>query len=153
MKEEDLAQESDLVLKPVARPAEGARYRRPSRVFRHISAGPPRTRKVDFKDLALIIVFLAAITMPLAGQFLHLDCGIKLNDNRVLEPLPELKLDRASLAAFPAKFEAYFNDHFGFRQRLIHWLSVVKVLGLGVSSSRDVILGRNGWIFYGAFDL
>src|SRR5271157_3230122 len=143
---------------PVVEPTAGThlvqttRDRRPSEVFRKMSAGaPPRSHKM--KDMAMIAVFLVAITMPLIGLIFRLDAGMKLQENRVLASMPELTLQRAALAAFPGKFETYFNDQFGFRQRLIHWLSIAKVLGLGVSSSRDVILGRKGWIFYGALDL
>ncbi len=152
MREESPSQE------PVVAPTSGTHLlqrterRRPSEVFRKMSAGaPPRSHRM--KDLALIVVFLVAITMPVIGLIFRLDAGMKLQENRVLASRPGLKLERAALAAFPAKFETYFNDQFGFRQRLIHWLSIAKVLGLGVSSSRDVILGRNGWIFYGGLDL
>ena len=48
---------------------------------------------------------------------------------------------------FRAKFEAYFNDQFGFRKRLIYWLAVVKVQGLGVTSTPGVTLGRDGWLY------
>ena len=72
-----------------------------------------------------------------------------LVENRALASRPELKLDRAVLAGFPARFEAYFNDQFGFRKRLIHWLNIIKVAGLGVSPSSKVVLGRNGWLFHG----
>jgi hypothetical protein len=100
-------------------------------------------------DNALITVFVTAITLPLAGLLLQFDAGIKLQENRTLATRPEFKLERAALAEFPARFETYFNDQFGFRRRLIHWLNIGKVLGLGVSSSPKVVLGRDGWLFYG----
>jgi hypothetical protein len=46
-----------------------------------------------------------------------------------------------------SRFEAYFNDQFGLRRRLIHWLNVLKVAGLGVSPSAKVILGKHHWLF------
>ena len=59
-----------------------------------------------------------------------------LEENRNLAARPELKLDRASArGVIRAGFEAYFNDHFGFRKRLIYWLAIAKVRGLGVTST------------------
>ena len=51
------------------------------------------------------------------------------------------------MAALSGKVEAYFNDHFGFRKRLIYWLAIVKVQGLGVTSTPGVTLGTNGWLY------
>jgi len=104
-------------------------------------------------DIALITAFVTAITLPLAGLLLKFDAGFSLQENRTLATRPELKLERAALAEFPARFETYFNDQFGFRRRLIHWLNLGKVFGLGVSSSPKVVLGRDGWLFYGDIDL
>jgi len=101
------------------------------------------------RDIALITVFVTAITLPAAGLLLQFDAGFTLQENRTLATRPELKLERTPLAEFPAKFETYFNDQFGFRRRLIHWLNVGRVFGLGVSSSPKVVLGREGWLFYG----
>ena len=52
-----------------------------------------------------------------------------------------------------AKVEEYFNDHFGFRKRLIYGLSLAKVAVLGVSPSPKVIFGRNHWLYYGDVDI
>ena len=97
--------------------------------------------------MALIAVFVVLISLPLAGLILGFDRAFVLEENRNLAPRPELKLDRAALAALPGRFEAYFNDHFGFRKRLIYWLAVVKVQGLGVTSTPGVTLGSNGWLY------
>ncbi len=57
------------------------------------------------------------------------------------------------LAAFPARFEAFFNDQFGFRKRLIYGLNVTKVVALGVSPHPKVIFGSKGWLYYGDKDV
>ena len=59
-----------------------------------------------------------------------------------MRPGPALKPDRATLGAYSGKLEAYFNDHFGFRKRLIYGLALAKVQGLGVTSTPGVTLGR-----------
>jgi alginate O-acetyltransferase complex protein AlgJ len=127
------------------------RVRRPSQVFRKAAGEPDRPAKV--RDCALIACFLIAIPLPLVGRVLSLDSGFVLDENRTLSSRPELKRNVKDLAEYPAKFEAYFNDQFGFRKRLIHWLNFTKVAALGVSPSPKVIFGRNGWLFYGDVDI
>ena len=127
------------------------RLRRPSEIFRKLHGEPERPR--GWGDAALVAVFLISISLPLAGMILRLDSGFVLEENRVLAARPELKLDRPSLAQFPAKFEAYFNDQLGFRKRLINWQNILKVAVLGVSPSPNVILGRNQWLYWGDLDI
>ena len=43
----------------------------------------------------------------------------------------------------------YFSDHFAFRKILVQWQAVVRVKWLGDSTSPNVILGRDGWLFDG----
>ena len=78
------------------------------------------------------------------------DRAFLLEENRNLAAWPDMKPDRATLGALSGRFEAYFNDHFGFRKRLIHWLAVAKVKVLGVTSTPVVILGSNGWLYFGS---
>jgi hypothetical protein len=57
-------------------------------------------------------------------------------------------LDEASLRALPEQLTRYFEDHFAFRQRLVRWQAAVRLRMLGVSPSKAVIKGRDGWLFY-----
>ncbi len=92
-------------------------------------------------------VFVVMIALPLLGLAFGLDASFVLQENRTLAARPEFKLDAAALQSFPRQIENYFNDQFGFRKRLIYWLALAKVKGLGVTSSPEVILGRDGWLF------
>ena len=113
-------------------------------------AGLPQGRRLASRAISLsalptwhsIAVFLVLISLPLSGLILGFDRSFVLEENRILATRPELKLDRRALGAFPARFEAYFNDQFGFRKRLIYWLALVKVQGLGVTSTPGVTLGQ-----------
>jgi alginate O-acetyltransferase complex protein AlgJ len=149
--------DKDLVERP-AHPASRAmtadvrvRPRRLSDVFHERVGEPARTAR--WEDWTLNFFFVSAIALPLTAMLLDLDSSFPLEENRALASRPELKFDRGALAQFPSKFEAYFNDQFGLRRRLIHWLNIVKVAGLGVSPSAKVILGKNHWLFYREFDL
>ncbi|MGP0064189.1 MAG: alginate O-acetyltransferase AlgX-related protein [Isosphaeraceae bacterium] len=132
-------------------PLQTRGLRRPSEIYRKVEVEPMAPPK--WKDIALIVVFLGSIALPMLGLVFRLDMGVTLEENRVMAPRPELKLDRQALAEFPGKFETYFNEQFGFRQRLIHWLNLAKVAILRVSPSSKVILGKNGWLFYGEIDV
>jgi alginate O-acetyltransferase complex protein AlgJ len=118
---------------------------RPSQALRRVAGEPASRRRAA--DLVLITGFLIGTCLPLVGMIFGLDAAFVLSENRTLAPRPSAALDRDTMRSFPAKFEAYFNDHFGFRKRLIRWLSVVKVEGLRVSSSPSVVLGKDGWLF------
>ncbi len=122
--------------------------RRPSEIFRKAEALPRRSGGSRIGDRTLIAVFVIMICLPLLGLVLGLDRGFVLEENRNLAVWPVLKLDRATLAALSSRFEVYFNDHFGFRKRLIYWLAIAKVHGLGVSSTSTVTLGSSGWLYF-----
>jgi alginate O-acetyltransferase complex protein AlgJ len=121
--------------------------RRPSEVFRKAAGSPHVPIASRNGDKAIIAVFLVLICLPLAGLMFGFDRGFVLEENRYLAAKPELKLDRRVLAALAGRLEAYFNDHFGFRKRLIYWLAVAKVEGLGVTSTPGVTLGSDGWLY------
>ena len=121
--------------------------RRPSEVFRK-SDGSSQAPSAARGDQALCAIFVVMIGLPLAGLVLGIDRSFVLDENRTLAAQPALEPDRKALAALPTKLEAYFNDHFGFRKRLIYWLALAKVKGLGVTSARDVTLGRDGWLYF-----
>jgi hypothetical protein len=98
-------------------------------------------------DIALIVCFLILTCLPLSGLVLGFDRAFILPENRNLAPWPAFEPDRATLGALSGKFEAYFNDHFGFRKRLIYALALAKVRGLGVTSTSGVTLGSDGWLY------
>jgi alginate O-acetyltransferase complex protein AlgJ len=126
---------------------KGEARRRPSAVFRKAAGSPRASNGSRSGNIVIIAVFVVSISLPLAGLVLGLDRAFVLEENRNLAARPELKLDGAALGSLAGRFEAYFNDHFGFRKRLIYWLAVAKVQGLGVTSTPGVTLGSNGWLY------
>jgi len=80
--------------------------------------------------------------MPLFGNTNGL-----LMEKRRLAELPALRLQASALAEFPLKFEAYFNDHFPFRDHLIRWNNLAKLRYLGISPHANVTLGKDNWLF------
>ena len=53
------------------------------------------------------------------------------------------------LKQIPRQIDAWFDDHFGLRNSLVSLHGAVDY-AIGVSSSKDVVLGRDGWLFYAA---
>jgi len=111
--------------------------------------------------VVIVVVFLCAILMPLVRQATDKKGNAEAVEKRKLAEFPELqevkwekKKSRKAFVKyinkFPAKFEAYYNDHFGWRSELLATGAWVKVRGFGESSSKDVIVGRDGWLFYAA---
>jgi alginate O-acetyltransferase complex protein AlgJ len=66
------------------------------------------------------------------------------------------KRDRVALPAwhlrggYPQKFDNYFRDNFGSRDRFIRWHNLLKLRLLRESPVDRVIVGRDGWYFYSA---
>jgi hypothetical protein len=98
-------------------------------------------------DRAIAGLFVVLISLPLAWTALG-PVPSADSEKRPLAPPPSLPHDWQTLRKFPARFEAYFNDHFGLRGPLIRLLATAKVDGLNVSSSPRVILGKQSWLFY-----
>ncbi|MGD0350054.1 MAG: alginate O-acetyltransferase [Verrucomicrobiota bacterium] len=99
--------------------------------------------------MSLIILFLVMLWLPTLDTIFHIDRTTLPRENRVLAEFPELKPGLGGQKEFIAGLEAYFNDHFGWRNQLIH-LHRRMELGLfpGKSGpSPGVIVGRNGWLF------
>ncbi len=111
-----------------------------------MTAGRARCRVLA--DLGIVVLFLSLISLP---QLRNLMCSVQEPENlekRVPAPFPPFRLSRTVLIEFPAKFEAYFNDHFGHRNSLIRRLNQLKVWWLHTSCAAHVVLGRDGWLFY-----
>jgi len=67
-------------------------------------------------------------------------------ENRVAAEKPAFSL--ATLEAYPAAFEAYYNDRLPFRGQLIWLSSAAEYYVFGASSNEAVVRGKDGWLFY-----
>jgi hypothetical protein len=97
---------------------------------------------------ALIVLFLAVITLPLAATLAGVEGGDAVAENRTLAGFPELQATWSSVADFPAGFTSWFEDHFAFRYGLVRLASRLRYFVLGVSPAPTVVKGREGWLFY-----
>ena len=107
-----------------------------------------QTRLPPVLDRLLVVVFLAAIGVPLAGTVSGVDGEDTAEENREANAMPASPRDLPALAAWPDAFTKYFADHFAFRSRLVRWQARVRVGLLETSPAPGVMLGDQGWLFY-----
>ena len=97
---------------------------------------------------AFTLLFVVAIGLPLAANFAGADGADPGAENREMAPLPHWDRSWRSLVEYPTGFERWFEDHFGFRARLVRWYGQSRLYGLRVSPSSAVVRGQHGWLFY-----
>ena len=98
-------------------------------------------------SIAMVVLFVVVISAPLCATLINIAGGPGTVREEQQAPTPRLPHDLRSAAAFPGAFKWYFMDRFGFREYLIRVHGRVKVEWLRTSSHRNVVLGRNGWLF------
>ncbi len=98
--------------------------------------------------IGLAIAFLIALWLPSLDSFFALDHAPTPNENRAPAKLPTIALSVASLRSLPSGLEAYYNDNFGFRKRLIRWERKWKQSWFHDAGCVDVLVGRDGWLYY-----
>src|SRR6266849_5306651 len=107
---------------------------------------PTTGRLRALSDTLLLIMFLAAICLPVADVFFDLD-PTRLSEKRRLAPPPPVRLSQPLEVSYTAAFESWWNDNFGFRRSLVVGYSRA-LLALGVSPTPRMILGISVWPFF-----
>jgi hypothetical protein len=100
-----------------------------------------------FWDTLTIVVFLALLWLPTLDHFFKLDRAPMPVENRQPAAWPQFQGIGQS-REFVAGIENYFNDHFGFRKRLVRWNNRWKGQLFHDAPRREVLIGQNGWLFY-----
>jgi alginate O-acetyltransferase complex protein AlgJ len=95
-------------------------------------------------DLLLILTFIAGIFLPLLSIQTK---DVSDIEKRKLAVFPAVKWDLNFFSTFPSQFETFFNDRFGFRDRLVqlHSLSGMKLTN---TPNPMVLVGLDNWLFY-----
>lgn len=108
----------------------------------------PTPRLHPLCALGLVAAFVAALVTPGMVMLAGVDGEVPAGENRDLAPRPARPATWAAVRAFPAAAARYFEDHFGLRARLVRWQALLRLRLLGSSASPDVIVGKDGWLFY-----
>src|SRR5690242_3473946 len=86
-----------------------------------MKAVPASLTSRQWANVVLIALFMTMLWLPTLDTLFHIDHSTLPKENRMLAGFPEFKPGPGGLKEFVAGLEAYFNDHFGWRKRLIHW--------------------------------
>lgn len=112
------------------------------------TAGTYRDKCVSAAVFATFLVLAAFICLvPFVGMiWAQTD---STTENRELAPLPALQGDDGSFNFdFLTDAGTYFEDHFAYRNQLVSANARIRA-ALGVSSTDQVVVGNNGWLYYG----
>jgi hypothetical protein len=99
-------------------------------------------------QLLLVVPFLAMIAAPAVGNALGLDGADPSAERRTLAPFPSVSTSWSGLKQFLPAIDAWFADHFAFRQNLVEWYGISRYLWMGMSPTPAVGVGPRGWMFY-----
>jgi alginate O-acetyltransferase complex protein AlgJ len=99
-------------------------------------------------NAVLVGIFAFLLWLPTFDSFLHLDKAPTPNEKRAPAKFPAFAATFDGLRTFLAGLEAYYSDHFGFRKRLIRWEHRWKRDLFKESTLSDVMIGRDGFLFY-----
>ncbi len=97
------------------------------------------------KISGLPLLFLLLIFLPLADMVFQLVGDMPVIEKRKMAAKPGFQPLRPW--DFAKKYEAYFNDHFGFRTQLLHYHNLLTVKCFHVSPTNKVVVGSQGWLF------
>ena len=96
---------------------------------------------IKLRDALLLSIFFILIVMPAVEMRLRL-LQVENTEKRAIA-----RFEWSSIINYH-DFRDYFNYNFGFRDLLIRWNSVIKHKLFSVPAVPQVILGRNGWLYY-----
>ncbi len=96
--------------------------------------------------LLFILAFLAVCAMPGVAYL----CGYQAEnrENRPLAREAELFGRDGLNLAFPADFDTWWQDHFGFREEMVTAFHGMTLALAGDTLNKKVVAGKNGFLFY-----
>jgi len=97
----------------------------------------------------IVFMFSIAILIPFFLSIMEIDKTVSTIEKRELSKLPAMPNSISDIKAFPQLFDNYYSDHFGLRNLFIFCYNQTKYY-IGDSSSKNVTLGKDGWLFLGS---
>lgn len=100
--------------------------------------------------LLFLAVFLLLCLVPSIGMLLPDGAAPAPGANEVLSALPALRDGEGQLNTdYPAQLSAYAGDNYFLRQELVSAWSALNRKVFRTSITEDVVLGRDGWLYFG----
>jgi hypothetical protein len=101
------------------------------------------------KSIATAVTFILAIYISFLTGVFQEDKTISTIEKRSLKVKPSAPRSLSDIQIFPQLFDEYYSDHFGLRDWLAGHYKLAKYK-IGDSSSHEVTLGKDGWLFLGS---
>ena len=105
-------------------------------------------------DILLMGIFITLLWLPTVDFITGIDVTTPPGENRM--PAPKPHFERKSMEGvqrLAVETENYFNDHFGFRKRLIRWCLQWKARLYSDQSCYKVVVGQHGWLYTGELQM
>lgn len=103
--------------------------------------------RLPAKDIAMAGLFCALIALPLLSGIIPLEPSLLNTEKRILAGKPELSM--RNILSYPAQFNSYYKDNFGFRKMLFRWNALFLTQVMHTSPMPDrVIFGKKDWLFW-----
>ncbi|MEQ1907048.1 MAG: hypothetical protein ABL888_22880, partial [Pirellulaceae bacterium] len=109
---------------------------------------PQPAKAVIGAKIAMIVFFVVLIWLPTLDALFHWDQTPHVNENRQPAAFPQLNSGLAGIRNFISGLERYYNDHFGFRKRLIYWGQTWKREWFHETLQSGVVIGQKGWLYH-----
>ena len=108
---------------------------------------PPPVQNLDWSRgarWAVTVLFALGICLPGLATIFHVSPQASLIEKRDRAEFPDAK------SWSPLLFEEAYNDRFGFRDSLVLGHNWISTFLWGVSPTKSAIIGKEGWLYYGA---
>ncbi len=92
-------------------------------------------------------LFLAVIFAPLVIMQCTEEQQLSMIEKRRLAEKPSLTFTLKAMASFPQRYEQYFNDHFGLRDKLVFLYNALFVTFFQTSPKSHTVIGKDKWLY------
>ena len=97
-------------------------------------------------NLIFLVLVFGLLALPMLSMPFFKDQTSA--EKREMAPFPSVMKDGAINSRFAGELDDYVRDHIGFRNQMVEGNTVLMARLFGESAEDDVILGKNGWLFY-----
>ena len=92
--------------------------------------------------LFFLLMIVPAVSMPLFKDAVN-------TEKRELSELPAVFSDGKFNSRFSVEMNTWIQEHIGFRNLMISGNSLLRTELFGQAAKEEIIVGKNGWLFYG----
>ncbi len=100
----------------------------------------------------MVILFFFILWVPIIQMIHPILPEMESTENRKLAEKPKIKFSLIALVNYTRQLNMYINDHFGLRNFMIRVNCMIHVKLLHTSPTRDVVWGREGWLYHDRYD-